>query len=86
MVAAVDRAMKARQHSSRRSAGGKVAFLAVALAGLISLPTALVDTGDVPSQYAALGIGSLPCSSVVKAFDRPAQFTEADNRAVLSWE
>ncbi len=64
----------------------KAGRLALAIAGLASLPvTASAYTDPGPNEYAILGIGSLPCFSVVKAITKTAQFTEADGRAVLSW-
>ena len=45
----------------------------------------VADTLDEPSQFAILGVGSAPCTSIVRAVGQPAQVRERDRQAMLAW-
>jgi len=60
--------------------------VALALAVLIcASPAALADFFDSPGQFAILGVGSAPCTTVTRAVGQTAQFREADRQAMLAW-
>jgi len=60
-----------------------VAFVLAVLIG--ASPAALADFFDSPSQFAILGVGSAPCTSVTKAVGQTGQIKEADRQAMLAW-
>ena len=60
----------------------------VAFAGGVLIcvaPAGVADTLDVPGQFAILGVGSAPCTSVVRAVSQTAQVRETDRQAMLAW-
>ena len=61
-------------------------LLGLAFGALIcGSPAGLGDTLDVPSQFAVLGVGSAPCTSVVRAVGQTAQPKETGRQAMLAW-
>jgi hypothetical protein len=61
-------------------------LVALAFAVLIcASPAGLADTLDVPGQFAILGVGSAPCTSLVRAVGQTAQAREMDRQAMLAW-
>ena len=61
-------------------------LLTLALGVSICVPPAgVADTLDVPSQFAILGAGSAPCTSVIRTVSQTPQVREADRQAMLAW-
>lgn len=61
-------------------------LLALAFGALIgATPLGLADTLDVPGQFAILGVGSAPCTSVVRAAGQKVPVRETDRQAILAW-
>ena len=61
-------------------------LVALALAVLIcASPAALADFFDSPGQFAILGVGSAPCTTVTRAVGQTAQVRETDRQAMLAW-
>ena len=58
----------------------------LALAVLIGAsPAGLADLFDSPGQFAILGVGSAPCTTVTRAVGQTAQVRETDRQAMLAW-
>jgi hypothetical protein len=61
-------------------------LVALALGVLIcGAPAGVADTLDVPGQFAILGVGSAPCTSVIRAVGQTAPVRETDRQAMLAW-
>jgi hypothetical protein len=61
-------------------------LIAIAPAVLVcASPAALADFSDSPGQFAVLGVGSAPCTSVTRAVGQTAQVRETDRQAMLAW-
>lgn len=61
-------------------------LVALTLGAMMSMPAAgLAETSDEPAQFAVLGVGLTPCTSLIRALGKTAQFTEVDRQAMLSW-
>src|SRR5690242_8635201 len=61
-------------------------LVALALGVLICSQSAgLADFFDEPNQFAILGVGSAPCTSVIRAVGQKGQVREADRQAMLAW-
>jgi hypothetical protein len=45
----------------------------------------VADTLDEPSQFAILGVGSAPCTTVTRAVGPMPQIREADRQAMIAW-
>jgi hypothetical protein len=61
-------------------------LLGLAFAVLIcGVPAGVADTLDEPSQFAILGVGSAPCTSIVRAVGQTAQVSDRDRQAMLAW-
>jgi len=61
-------------------------LVALAVGVLISMaPAGVADTLDVPGQFAVLGVGSAPCTSVIRAVGQTAHAREAERQAMLAW-
>jgi len=60
-------------------------LVVLTLGSVISMPSVGFTEIDEPAQFAALGVGSEPCTSFVKAVGKKAPFTEVDRQAMLSW-
>jgi hypothetical protein len=70
--------------SARRSR--TTSLLALAFGALIcASPAGLADFFDAPGQFAILGVGSAPCTSVIRAVGQSAQLKETDRQAMLAW-
>ena len=48
-------------------------------------PAGLPDTLDVPGQFAILGAGSAPCTSIIRTVGQMPQVREADRQAMIAW-
>jgi len=63
-----------------------LSLLGLAFGVLIgATPLGLAETLDVPGQFAILGVGSVPCTSVIRAVGHTPQVRETDRRAMLAW-
>lgn len=61
-------------------------LVALAFAVLIcGVPAGVAETLDEPSQFATLGVGSAPCTSVIRAVGLMPQVRETDRQAMLAW-
>src|SRR5689334_19505729 len=61
-------------------------LVALAFVMLIcGVPAGVADTLDEPSQFAILGVGSAPCTRIVRAVGQSAQVREAHRQAMLAW-
>ena len=61
-------------------------LLGLAFAVLICVaPAGVADTLDVPGQFAILGVGSAPCTTVVRAAGQKVPGGETDRQAILAW-
>jgi hypothetical protein len=61
-------------------------LLTVALGvSICPAPAGLADTLDVPSQFAILGAGSAPCTSLIRTVGQTPQAREADRQAMIAW-
>ena len=64
----------------------RTSLVVLAFAVLISSsPAGLADFFDAPNQFAILGVGSAPCTSVIRDVGQTAQVRETDRQAVLAW-
>ena len=68
----------------QRSRTTSLAALAFAVL-ICASPAALGDTLDVPGQFAILGVGSAPCTNVIRAVGQIVQVRETDRHAMLAW-
>jgi hypothetical protein len=48
-------------------------------------PAGLADSLDVPGQFAILGVGSEPCSRIVRAVRQMPQVGETERQAMTAW-
>ena len=61
-------------------------LVALAFTALIcASPAGLADFFDAPGQFAILGVGSAPCTTVIRAVGQTPQVKEADPQAMLAW-
>ena len=59
-------------------------LLALAFGALIcASPAGLADFFDAPGQFAILGVGSAPCTTITRP--QSAQLKETDRQAMLAW-
>ena len=66
--------------------GRTISLVALASGALLCVsPAGLGDTLDVPGQFAVLGAGSAPCTSVIRAVGQTGQVREIDRQAMLAW-
>ena len=69
-----------------RSAAKATSLFALAFGTLICVaPAGMADRLDVPGQFAILGVGSAPCTNVIRAVGQIVQVRETDRHAMLAW-